>query len=165
MRNDFSVATKELLAKRVAYRCSNPGCRQVTSGPQENPIKVINIGVAAHITAASVDGPRYDPSLTLKERRSPKNGIWLCQSCAKLVDNDPIRYEVDILHQWKIIAETNAAHELEHSRSHDTKDIIDLSINNSSGQPNINWGSYVAKVRQLNEIPWGRMDLVDTKVD
>lgn len=153
MRDDFSVATKELLAKRVAFRCSNPGCRQVTSGPQKNPIKVINIGVAAHITAASADGPRYDPSLTPKERRSAKNGIWLCQSCAKLVDNDPLRYGRDILHQWKITAEANAAHELEHSRSHKTRGIIEASINDSSGQPSINWRSYAAKVRQLNEIP------------
>lgn len=153
MRDDFSIATKELLAKRVALRCSNPGCRHVTSGPQKNPVKVINTGVAAHITAASADGPRYDPSLTPKERRSPENGIWLCQSCAKLVDNDPIRYGVEILHQWKVVAETNAAYELEHSRSHGTDDTIELSINDSSGQPNINWTIYVAKVRQLNEIP------------
>src|SRR5437899_8109263 len=56
MRDEFSVGTKELLAKRVGYRCSNPECRQPTSGPQEDPAKVVNIGVAAHITAASPDG-------------------------------------------------------------------------------------------------------------
>jgi len=119
MRDDFPPGTKELLAKRVAYRCSNPGCRQVTSGPQEDPTKVINIGVAAHITAASADGPRFDPSLTPDERRAAENGIWLCQSCAKLVDNAPIRYGVDFLHQWKTLAETTAARELEQQQSFD----------------------------------------------
>jgi len=119
MRDDFPLGTKELLAKRVAYRCSNQGCRQVTSGPQEDPTKVVNIGVAAHITAASADGPRFDPSLTPDERRSAENGIWLCQSCAKLVDNDPTRYGVDVLHQWKVLAETTAARELEQQRSFD----------------------------------------------
>ena len=120
MRDDFSLKTKELLAKRVANRCSNPGCRQLTSGPQEDPTKVVNIGVAAHVTAASADGPRFDPSLTPDERRSVENGIWLCQSCAKLVDNDPIRYEADVLRQWKVLAEKSAARELEYRRSIDT---------------------------------------------
>lgn len=108
MRDDFPLGTKELLAKRMAHRCSNPGCRQVTSGPQEDPTKVVNSGVAAHITDASADGPRFDPSLTPDERRSAENGIWLCQSCAKLVDNEPIRYGVNILHRWKAQAETTA---------------------------------------------------------
>jgi len=53
MRDDIFVKTKGLPAKRVVNRCSNPGCRQPTSGPQEHPTKVVNIGVAAHITAAS----------------------------------------------------------------------------------------------------------------
>jgi hypothetical protein len=120
MRDDFSLKTKELLAKRVANRCSNLGCRQLTSGPQEDPIKAVNIGVAAHITAASADGPRFDPSLTPDERRSVENGIWLCQSCAKLVDNDPIRYGADVLRQWKVLAEKSATRELEYRRSIDT---------------------------------------------
>lgn len=120
MRDDFSAAVKELLAKRVAFRCSNAGCRQATSGPQEDPAKVINIGVAAHITAASADGPRYDPAMTAEERGSASNGLWLCQSCAKLVDNDPIRYAVDTLRQWKEQAEAVAARELEQRLSLDT---------------------------------------------
>jgi len=117
MRDDFSLSIKELLAKRVAYRCSNQGCRKVTSGPQEDPTRAINIGVAAHITAASPGGPRFDPSLTPKERQAAENGVWLCQSCAKLVDNDSIRYGVDILRQWKRLAEMTAARELENQSS------------------------------------------------
>jgi hypothetical protein len=113
MRDDFTIQTKELLAKRVAFHCSNPMCRQVTSGPQVDPLKVINIGVAAHITAASPEGPRYDPSLTPKKRRSPDNGIWLCQTCAKLVDNDSIQYNDVLLRQWKSQAEAAATRELE----------------------------------------------------
>lgn len=113
MRDDFSLATKELLAKRVAYRCSNPKCDQVTSGPQEDPSKSINIGVAAHITAASPDGPRHDITLTTDERRGPGNGVWLCQSCAKLIDSDSARYTVQVLQDWKSQAEDTAARALE----------------------------------------------------
>lgn len=113
MRDDFSPSIKELMAKRVAYHCSNPECRHVTSGPQKDPAKVVNIGVAAHITAASEGGPRFNPALTSDERQSAENGIWLCQSCAKLVDNDPLRYTIDILELWNKVAEATAVHELE----------------------------------------------------
>ncbi|MCP4611296.1 MAG: hypothetical protein GY845_21505 [Planctomycetes bacterium] len=115
MRDDFSQATKEVLAKRVGYHCSNPKCHASTSGPQEDPIKTINVGVAAHITAASPDGPRYNDGLTEDERKSPENGIWLCQKCAKLIDNDTTRYTVEKLKLWKQETETIAVRELEGS--------------------------------------------------
>jgi hypothetical protein len=112
MRNEFTAKTRETLAKRVAYRCSNPECRKITSGPQTDQYAVVNIGVAAHITAASESGPRFVASLTAAERGSINNGIWLCQSCAKLIDNDPTRYSVDILRQWKALAESSTSCEL-----------------------------------------------------
>jgi hypothetical protein len=33
-RDDFALQVKTLLAQRVGVRCSNPNCRQQTSGPQ-----------------------------------------------------------------------------------------------------------------------------------
>jgi hypothetical protein len=64
VRDDFSPAVKEVLAKRVGCLCANPACRQLTSGPQVDAEKAVNVGVASHITAASSLGPRYDESLT-----------------------------------------------------------------------------------------------------
>ena len=29
------------------------------------------------------------------------HGIWLCQSCSKLIDSDENHYTVALLHQWK----------------------------------------------------------------
>jgi hypothetical protein len=78
MREDFKADVKELLAKRAGMKCSNPNCRRPTSGPQEDPNKALNIGVAAHISAASKRGPRYDSRISPQERRSEANGIWLC---------------------------------------------------------------------------------------
>lgn len=112
-RDDFSPRVKDILAKRVGMRCSNPNCRQPTSGPQEDPQKVLNVGVAAHITAASSKGPRYDRSLSADERSSPENGIWLCQNCGKLVDNDSPAYPTDLLHRWKQLSEEAARLDLE----------------------------------------------------
>ncbi len=107
-KSDFLPEIKELLAKRVASRCSNPNCRRTTSGPATDPKKSVNIGVAAHITAASPGGPRYDETLSSEERRSPDNGIWCCQNCAKLIDNDEPLYSVDLLQRWKSLSEEAA---------------------------------------------------------
>lgn len=115
-RDDFPVFVKEMLAKRVRHECSNPDCRKPTSGPQEDPLKAINIGVASHISAASPNGPRFDASLGPEQRAAIDNGIWLCQNCGKLVDNDAIRYPVELLRSWKTLAEYRAARALEESR-------------------------------------------------
>lgn len=93
--------------------CSNPGCRKPTCGPREDPAKSINIGVAAHITAASPGGVRYNSSLSEAERTSIENGIWLCQNCAKLIDNDKDRYSVSCLREWKARAEKSALESVE----------------------------------------------------
>ena len=127
MRDDFDEKTKETLARRVGYRCSNPNCRRLTSGPQVDTTKVINIGVASHITAASPRGPRFDAQISIEERKSIENGIWLCQNCAKLVDNDELRYSKDLLIQWKGLSEQAALLEVENqgkpSQSSKTGDI------------------------------------------
>jgi signal transduction histidine kinase len=108
MHDDFPERTKDILAKRVGTHCSNPQCWKLTSGPREDPAKAVNIGVAAHMTAAALGGPRYDTTLTARQRSTITNAIWLCQNCAKLIDNDPARYTVDLLRQWKALAEETA---------------------------------------------------------
>ncbi len=112
-RDDFSASIKDTLAKRVAFRCSNPKCDDATSGPHSAATRSVNLGVASHITAAASGGPRFDESLTPEERASIDNGIWLCQRCAKLVDNDPARYTVSLLRAWKIATEARALRALE----------------------------------------------------
>ncbi|MFJ5835423.1 hypothetical protein ACIQGO_01345 [Streptomyces shenzhenensis] len=112
-RDGFSKVVKDALARRVASRCSNPDCRAVTSGPKLQSSGAVNVGVAAHITAASPGGPRYDPALTPVERASEHNGIWLCQNCGKLIDSDVLRYTAPALRQWKNEAERKTLKMLE----------------------------------------------------
>lgn len=107
-RDDFSEATKETLAKRVTYICSNPECRKMTVGPNSDKQKSTSIGVAAHIKAAAPGGKRYDATMTPAERSDISNGIWLCQSCSKLIDTDEEKYSVELLHQWKEVAEQHS---------------------------------------------------------
>jgi hypothetical protein len=108
MRDDFTEEVKRTLAARVGYCCSNPDCRAQTTGPQDDPAKAVSVGVAAHITGAAAGGPRYEPSLSPEQRRCFDNGIWLCQNCAKLVDNDVNRFSERLLRAWKDVAEDRA---------------------------------------------------------
>src|SRR5215469_5107236 len=89
MRDDFASEVKRILAARVGNHCCRPECRALTSGPASG-------------------GPRYDPSLSPEQRCHADNGIWLCQNCAKLVDNDVVQFPVEVLRAWKILAEHHA---------------------------------------------------------
>jgi hypothetical protein len=104
-RDEFSEKTKRIIASRVEYRCSHPECETSTCGPCVDNTLSFNIGVAAHITAAAENGPRFDKTLTSEQRKHPDNGIWMCQNHGKEVDDDEIRYTVDLLRRWKKEAE------------------------------------------------------------
>src|SRR5262249_11665964 len=105
MRDDFSQSTISKIARRVGYLCSKPECRKLTIGPKPSSDGWINIGIAAHITAAAPGGPRFDPSLSDAERKHPSNGLLLCADHAALIDRDPQHYTVELLRKWKQTAE------------------------------------------------------------
>ena len=92
----------------MGNRCSNPLCRRPTIGAAENGQSIVNVGQAAHITAAAPGGSRYLSTLTADERASADNGIWLCQNCGKLIDSDPAHYTVELLRDWKRKAQDQA---------------------------------------------------------
>lgn len=117
MRDDFSVKTKEELAKRVGYLCSNPQCRKTTIGAQDGQGGTINIGEAAHICAASPGGKRYDESMTPEERSDISNGIWLCRNCAAMIDRDEECFTKEILYLWKELAEREANQAIQMGKS------------------------------------------------
>ena len=108
MREEFSEKIKRVIQDRAGNRCSNPDCRVLTSGPNAHPERSTKTGVAAHISAASLGGPRYNSHLTSEQRQSAENGVWLCQNCAHFVDTDYLNYPVEILYEWKTQAEREA---------------------------------------------------------
>lgn len=127
MRDDFSQKTKEDLAKRVGYRCSNPQCRQLTIGANESGDGIISVGEAAHICAASPGGKRYDANMTSEERASIDNGIWLCRNCAAMIDRDEEAYSVMLLQNWKRMAEIEANQNITSNANYDHE--LKLSTN------------------------------------
>lgn len=112
MRDDFSEKVKWHVARRVGLKCSKPDCRVPTSGPTVDDSQSLNIGVAAHICAASPLGARYDPDMTSEERSHAKNAIWLCQNHGKMVDKDEYRFTCELLQEWKADAEDEALSEI-----------------------------------------------------
>lgn len=112
VRDEFPQVVRRVIAERASLICSNASCGTSTGGPQIDSSKSLNLGVAAHISAASQGGPRYDPTLTVEQRSSADNGVWLCQKCAKLVDNDEARYPASILKAWKVVREHEALNQI-----------------------------------------------------
>lgn len=104
-RDDFTSKTKETLCDRVGGKCSNPTCGRDTQGPHSESNKRISIGQAAHIKAAAPGGKRYDSNMSSEERKGIENGIWLCDTCARLIDSDEAIYTVELLRCWKALAE------------------------------------------------------------
>lgn len=108
--SDFSADVIRVLAGRAGYTCSI--CKLPTSGPGAAPEIVINDGIAAHITAASKNGPRYDDKLSPSQRRSADNGIWVCTKCAREIDSAHSTFSVESLRGLKRIHEDWAALQL-----------------------------------------------------
>ena len=98
-----------IIAQRVNYLCSNPACHEFTSGPHSDENKPLILGIAAHICAASPGGPRYNRSQSREQRRSPANGIWLCDCHAREIDADRARFPESLLREWKSLTEAFVA--------------------------------------------------------
>lgn len=112
-RDDFTPNDKRIMAERVSWKCSFPGCGRNTVGPNsDDPTKKINNGIAAHIHAAAPGGPRYNPQMTPDERRHILNGIWMCRDHGNLIDADYTEYSASTLRDWKEQAEKRASESL-----------------------------------------------------
>ena len=112
MRHGFSSNTKQAIAGRAGYRCSVPTCDIVTIGPGFKADDLSITGQAAHIFSAAAKGPRGFGPLSPDEIRSAVNGIWLCDSHAKLIDtNRGQKYPPPLLHSWKSLQEAKVGAE------------------------------------------------------
>lgn len=102
-RDEFAKPIIETLAKRAAFICSNPQCRVMCVGASfAAEDKFLYIGTAAHIHAAAPRGPRYDARQSPAERSGIANAIFLCASCADMIDKaGGADFTADLLRAWK----------------------------------------------------------------
>ena len=98
---DFSQKTVDTVAKRAAYRCSNPECRAHTVGPNSEADKATVIGEAAHIFGARPNSARYDGQMSDTARAETTNAIWLCRNCHKLIDRDAPKFTSELIFAWR----------------------------------------------------------------
>ncbi len=149
-RDDFSEPTKRNLARRVNYKCSFPECLKPTEGPHTDPNKYLSVGVAAHISAASETGPRYNEDLSEAERKDITNGIWLCETHARMIDKDAKRYPVETLNEWKTISEGIALKELEGIKAEEkvANPILEAEIRFASGGQTNNGFNFAATFKE-----------------
>jgi len=97
---NFKKKIIETLAKRAAYKCSNPDCQILTIGPNSNSDSATIIGEAAHIYGARPASKRYKSDMTDYTRAQITNGLWLCTNCHKKIDRDESRYPANLLFRW-----------------------------------------------------------------
>src|SRR5258708_5193688 len=112
-RDDFPPKTRNSVRLRAGNCCSFPGCGRITSGPSEEaPDAVTSIGVASHICAAARGGRRYRAEMSVKERSSIANAIWLCVHHATVIDRDSTTYTEEMLKEMKRAHEADRANDV-----------------------------------------------------
>lgn len=105
---EFTEKTKRTLATEAGYLCANPSCLAPTFAAGSTADQTGKVGQAAHISAAAQGGPRWQPGMDPEDRKSAKNGIWLCSLHAGEVDVDESRHTMALLHTWKRRAKARA---------------------------------------------------------
>lgn len=114
MANQARNITLNTIKKLYALsgnRCANPDCQRelIQNGTQ--------LGEIAHICAASPSGPRYDLSMTDDKRRDYANLILLCGDCNKIIDDNPDKYPVGLLREWKQVHESRCQDQFEKTQN------------------------------------------------
>lgn len=96
MGRTYSQKTIKKLYAYSLNRCYNPNCSERVCFIEDTIL-----GEIAHIRSYSKGGARYDETLSDKEKDSDKNLLVLCPNCHKMIDDNPEKYTVELLCNWK----------------------------------------------------------------
>lgn len=97
----ISLKTHKMLWGHSGNRCAFPTCRiNIVEDETESDDASI-VGDVAHIVAREDDGPRGKSPLTPEQRDKYNNLILLCKIHHKIIDDQPLKYTVEELHQMK----------------------------------------------------------------
>lgn len=105
-RINFPKPVKKLLNDEAGGVCCFDSCLRMTGGVTTNKSgtsKPAGIGVAAHVYSAAERGPRGRGGHAEEYIKSADNGLWMCASCGKLVDDFQSSYPADKLLRMKAV--------------------------------------------------------------
>ena len=97
----ITLKTHKMLWGRSGNMCAFPECKKILVVDETFTDDPSIIGEEAHIVAEKENGPRGNSPLTLEQRNKYDNLILLCSVDHKTVDDQPIEYTVEKLHQFK----------------------------------------------------------------
>lgn len=101
-RSDLPDPERNLLFANSGNECAFPRCATVLVKVGQGADKAVNLGQAAHIVAASRQGPRGGSPLSDYERDTrASNRILLCPTHHAEVDKQPLIFTVEVLRQMK----------------------------------------------------------------
>lgn len=97
----ITAKTRKMLWGRAGGRCSFDGCQieliKLSEAGKEDAV----LGEEAHIIAQSKDGPRGEIPIESPRINLYENLILLCPTHHTLIDAQPEKYNVDVLHEMK----------------------------------------------------------------
>lgn len=104
----YTPTTVKRLHLLSGNQCAMPECTRLLIASDGETV----ISKICHIEAASVDGPRYNVSMTDDDRRHFNNLILLCDEHHSMVDNkaNEALYPVSLLKEWKRNHESKLLH-------------------------------------------------------
>src|SRR6266480_5080536 len=102
-----SLATIKKLFAYSQNRCAFPQCNM----PIVEDSGTIT-GIVCDIKVRKPGGPRYDPGQSAQERHAADNLVLMCSRHSKIVDSDPLRFTVELIHEIKSVHERSRLLEL-----------------------------------------------------
>ncbi|MDF9828090.1 hypothetical protein M2447_002203 [Ereboglobus sp. PH5-10] len=102
----ITLTTVKRLFAKSGNKCAMPDCHSKLVRDDSLLVEI------CHIQAKRKTGPRFSPTLSVKERDEFPNLLLLCPTCHTLVDKNPQRYTVPLLQRIKEMHEAQGAVEI-----------------------------------------------------
>lgn len=129
-RSEFSTRVRNIICLKSGRRCAFPGCNQDLY--QNGSI----VGIFAHIYPASQnDGPRFDASYPKNRLTEEDNGLLLCGTHHKIVDDHPQQYTVESLKTMKVNHERSVKQKMIQDMSNVGFPAIDILLQHLTSSP------------------------------
>lgn len=101
MSGKISEKDQRFLCTQSGNRCAIPECKIQLITKKSKKNSKSNVGIMAHIKGENPGSARYDHAMSIKDRNSYENLIYVCSNCHKNIDDQPNVYTVEKLHKIK----------------------------------------------------------------